>query len=192
MVSTLEDTPIMTLHSLRPAALGFTALALLALGADEAKQTVEVEGLKFDAPAAWKKGKPTSAMRKAQLAVAPAAGDKDSAELVVFVFPGRAGTVQQNVERWQKQFKDKDDKTPDVESKTVKGKNTDVTRVEVAGTYTDPFGRPPTPKPDHRLLAAIVETKDAAYFLRMVGPDKTMKDAEPAFDELIKSIQVGD
>ena len=77
---------------------------------------------------------------------------------------------------------------PKVESKAVKGKNTDVTRVEVAGTYTDPFAGD-GPKPNQRLLGAIVQTNLSGYFFKMVGPDKTVKAAEPAFDAMLKSIQ---
>src|SRR5262249_44662266 len=173
----------------RLATLGFVALALVALGADEATQTIEADGLSFKVPASWKKARSTSTMRKAQLNVEPSKGDKDPAVLVVFKFPGGAGTVQANVDRWQKQFTDKDGKTPEVETKKVKGQNTDVTRVEVAGTYTDPIART-GPQSTYRLLGAIVETKDAGFFLKMTGPDKTMKDAATGFDELLKSIKV--
>src|SRR5262245_22542872 len=93
---------------LRPAALGAVVLALVALGADET-QTIEAEGLTFQAPAAWKKTRPTNPqMRKAQLRVEPAKGDQDPAELVVFKFPGGAGTVEANIARWRSQFADKD------------------------------------------------------------------------------------
>src|SRR3954447_13552055 len=117
--------------------LSTLAFTLLCLGADAPTRTIEAEGLTFRAPEAWKSSKPTSTMRKAQLSVEPARGDKDKAELAVYKFPGGAGTVQANIDRWQSQFRDKDGKAPKVESKTVKGKNVDVTRVEVAGTYTD-------------------------------------------------------
>lgn len=168
--------------------LGAFALAMVALGADAPKpQTVDVGGLTFEAPATWKSSKPSSTMRKAQLAVAPAEGDADGAELVVFVFPGGAGTVESNVERWRKQFQDAEGRPPEVVSKSLKGKNTQVTRVEVAGKYRDPFSQAGE-KPNYRLLGAIVVTGDAGYFLKMVGPDKTMKAATTDFDALIASI----
>ena len=62
-----------------------------------------------------------------------------------------------------------------------------ITRVEVAGTYNDPFGGG-GPQPGYRLLGAIVITEDAGYFLKMVGPDKTMTQARPAFDAMLKTI----
>jgi hypothetical protein len=168
-------------------ALGGLAVALAALGADDPTQTIDVGGLTFQAPAAWKKVQPKSSMRRAQLVVNPAEGDKEPAELIVFVFPEGAGTVQANVRRWQEQFRDAQGNIPKVESKTVKGKNTDVTRVEVAGTYTDPFAGKGA-QPNYHLLGAIVETPRAAYFLKMVGPEKTISAAEADFDQLVASI----
>jgi hypothetical protein len=178
---------------------GLGALVLLlglgsGLGADAPPQTIDAGGLTFQAPASWKSSKPTSTMRRAQLKVDPVAGDTDPAELVVFAFPGGAGGVQANLQRWQEQFRDKDGKPPRIESKTVQGKNTDVIRVEIAGRYVAPKfpGSAETyDKPDYHLLGAIVTTEDTGYFLKMVGPDKTMIAARPAFDELLASIKVG-
>jgi hypothetical protein len=51
------------------------------------------------------------------------------------------------------------------------------------------------PEPDRenaRLLGAIVVTEKVGYFLKMVGPDKTMTSIRPAFDELLSSIEVAE
>lgn len=168
-------------------------LALTASAQDqkgvEKTQRIDVEGIAFEVPASWKPIRSTSAMRKAQLRVSPAKGDTDPADLVLYVFPGGAGTIDDNIKRWQGQFKDANGETPDVEKKTLQGQNTEVTRAEIAGTYKDPFA-PGGPKENYRLLGAIVQTDRAGYFLKMVGPDKTLKAAEPAFDRLIKSITI--
>ena len=130
-------------------------------------------------------------MRRAELKVPPVEGDKEPAELVVFAFPGGAGTVEANVQRWRSQFKDADGNPPRIESKTVKGKNVDVTRVETAGHYyPSQFpGRPKEPdRPNYRLLGAIVETPATGYFIKMVGPDRTMQAARDDFDQMIASM----
>lgn len=44
--------------------LGMAATTLLLAGADEAKQTIEAGGLKFEAPKSWKSSPPTSSMRR--------------------------------------------------------------------------------------------------------------------------------
>jgi hypothetical protein len=163
----------------------------IGLGAMAPTQTIDAGGLTFEAPSAWKSSPPTSTMRRAELKATPVEGDKEPAELVVFGFPGGAGSVKDNIDRWQRQFKDADGNPPPVESKEVKGKNVDVTRVEIAGHYF-PMTFPNQPKqadrPNYRLLGAIVQTGATGYFLRMTGPDKTMKSLRPEFDQLIASM----
>ena len=168
-------------------------LAATALGADGGKRTIDAGGLTFEVPEAWESQRPASSMRRAQVVVKPAEGDADPAELTVFAFPGGAGTVEANVARWRDQFQDESGKAPPIKSDTRKGKNTDVTFVEVAGRYVAavmPGAPQRNDKPNYRLLGAIVQTPQAAFFLKMVGPDATMKAAKPAFDELIASMKV--
>ena len=168
-------------------------MAVLAVGADEPKKTIEAGGLTFKAPEAWKTIPTRSSMRMAQLQVEPMKGDDFPALLVVYAFPGGAGTVDANVKRWQSQFKDADGNPPKIESKTVKGKNVEVTKVETAGHYKpSPIpGVAPEPERDNaRLFGAIVVTERVGYFLKMVGPDKTMDSIRPAFDELISTLEV--
>jgi hypothetical protein len=168
-------------------------VATLSLGADEPTKTIDAAGLSFKAPESWKAIPTKSQMRKAQLQVEPVTGDDFPALLVVYVFPGGAGTVDANIERWQKQFSGPDGNPPKIESKTVKGKNVDVTRVETSGRYKpSPLpGVAPEPERDNaRLLGAIVVTDRFGYFLKMVGPDKTMNSIRTAFDELLSSISV--
>ena len=188
-----------TIPMFRHAAVTFAGLALcvstplFASAADEKTQTVDGQGVSFEAPASWKQEAPQSQMRRAQLKVEPAKGDDQGAELILFAFPGGAGTVDANVARWQQMFSDKDGNPPKVDVKKVKGKNADVNRVEIAGRYT-PMAFPGQPKKEpqdnYRLLGAIVITPDTGYFVRMVGPEKTVSAARDDFDKLIASIKV--
>src|SRR5437899_2951909 len=116
----------------RPAGwgLGLAAAALLSVAADEPKQTIDARGLTFEAPKSWKSSPPTSQMRRAQLKADPIEGDDYPAELIVFAFPGGAGTVEANLERWRKLFQDEDGNPPKIETRTVQGKNTEVVRAE--------------------------------------------------------------
>jgi hypothetical protein len=179
----------------RIALLGLTlpAMALLLAGADTPKQTVDAGGVKFQAPASWKSVPSTSQMRRATLKIDPVEGDDFPGELVVFAFPGGAGSADANIERWQKQFKDKDGNPPKMETKTVKGKNVDVTRAETSGHYIPPqFGRPEPERPDARLLGAIVLTDKATYVIKLVGPNKTLTKLRPDFDEMLTTMEVGE
>jgi hypothetical protein len=179
----------------RGMALGVSlaVIAALSLGADEPKQTVDARGLTFEAPKAWKSSPPATQMRRAELKVDPMEGDDYPAELIVFAFPGGAGSVEANIDRWQKLFKDGDGNPPRIETRKVKGKNVDVVRAETHGEYHPAQfpGRPADPvRKDARLLGAIVVTEEVSYFIRMVGPDKTMKKLTPDFDEMLKSMKV--
>ena len=163
--------------------------ASVTLGQEAAKpQTIEVEEVRFSVPDTWKSSKPTSAMRKAQIVAPAATGDSAGAELVLFVFEGGAGGVDANIERWRKQFTDEDGDAPKVESSKVKGKNVDVTRVEVAGTYKDPFAAG-GPRAGYRLYGAIVQTDKAGYFFKMVGPEATMKAHKADFDAMLSTLE---
>lgn len=172
----------------RPFVLGVAVLATFALGAAQDTQDIDAAGLKFQAPKAWKNNPPKNQMRAANLVVPAAEGDKEPAELVISAFPGGAGTVAANIARWEQQFKDAAGKAVKAETKTVKTKSGDATRVEVAGVFTEPtFGRgEPTPKSGYRLVGAIIETAQGAYFLKLTGPEKTIKEATPAFDKLVE------
>ena len=180
---------VLGLSLLVPASLAAPS-AFGAEGKPAAKtQTVKAGGVTFEAPATWKSLPPTSAMRKAVLSVpSPTKESKDVAELVVFVFPGGAGTVEQNVERWRGQFKNSKGGPAEVSSKKVKGKNVDVTRVAVDGEYTNALTKE-TAKPDFRLLGGIVETPDASYYLKLVGPKSVVDAAEKDFDTLLTTIK---
>ena len=169
------------------------ALVGVAVAADDTPQTIKAGALSFKAPGTWKKETPKSAMRQAQMKVEPATGDDEPAELVVFAFPNGAGSVESNIDRWEKQFIDADKGTPKAKVEKKKGVNVDVTRVEITGRFVAPV----TPgaaarndKANYRLLGAIVETKDTGYFFKLTGPDKTVSAASKGFDGLIESMKL--
>jgi hypothetical protein len=166
------------------------ALALFVMGADDPKQTINAKGITFQAPASWKSGNP-SGMRAAELKVDPMEGDDYPAELVVFALTGDGGGVNANLERWRKMFKDKDGNPPEIKTKEVKGKNVDaITRAETSGHYypSQAVGRKDPDRPGARLLGAIVLGDGVSYFIRMVGPDKTMTKLRPDFDDMLATI----
>ena len=172
-------------------ACGVVALAAGAIWQETKpdSRTVRAAGLRFDIPKEWKSVSPRNEMRKAEIQIPPVEGDTEVAELVLSVFPGGAGGVEANVQRWQRQFTDASGSNPAVESTRIKGQNVEITRVELAGTYTDPFSAA-GPRKGYRLLGAIVPTADSAYFFKLVGPDKTVLSARPGFDTMLRSIEL--
>jgi len=132
---------------------------------------LEVAGYSFTAPSDWKSSPPSSRMRKAQFSV-PGESGKD-AETVFFYFGGGgAGGVKANVDRWMKQFEKPEGQR--VATETIG--ETKVTYAQAHGTYLSgrPFGTK-TANPGYAMLAAIIEGKQGAIFIKMTGPKKTVE-----------------
>src|SRR5262249_21765974 len=144
-----NDVMMNSMPRFRRVAIG-AALIVLIAGADAPTKTYEVGELVFQAPAAWKSVKPRSTMSQLQFVAEPVEGDKEQGVMPVSALRAGGGGVEANVKRWQSQFKDADGNPAKIESKTVKGKNVEVPRVEIAGHYFPPpfFGEPD--KPNYR------------------------------------------
>jgi hypothetical protein len=164
-------------------------LATLAAGGT----VVDLGGLKAVAPAAWKEMPTSSPMRVIQFTVPGKAGD---AEVVVFFFgQGQGGSVEDNVARWKKQFEPPAGKTIDQVSKveTIKGAGGDISLLDISGTYLfkarpmDPS--PGEPRPNHRMLAAVLPTPKGNYYIRLVGPEKTVGAAAKDFTSWLKAFK---
>lgn len=161
---------------------------------DAETQRVDAGGATFQAPKSWKSTPtpPGNAMRRAQLTIPPSAGDADAGELVVFGFPGDAGGVEANVERWRRQFQDDNGNPPEAKTRKVESKAGPCTVVELAGRYVAPI-RPGDletfNKENYAMLGAIAILNDRSYFIRLVGPRKTLEDQRAAFVKLVESIE---
>ena len=134
-------------------------------------------------------------MRKAQLQVEPVAGRRLPAHAGGLRLSRRGRLGRRERQAVAKPIPGPDGNPPKIESKTVKGKNVEVTRVETSGRYKPAPIPGVAPEPEREkatLLGAIVVTDRVGYFLKMVGPDKTMAKVRPAFDELLSSIEVED
>jgi hypothetical protein len=143
-------------------------------------------GIRWTVPAGWTAEK-TNPMRVATYAV-PAAKGTDPGECAVFFFgTGQGGGVDENIERWAKQF---EGRPPASRSKkTVSGMA--VSLAEVEGTYLNPGGGlmlSQGKKPGYHLLGAIVEAPQGRVFFKMTGPAATVAAARVAFDSLVGSI----
>lgn len=154
----------------------------------------KVEHLSWRVPSGWVKEMPSSSMRKAQFALPKAEGDPEDASVVVFYFQGQGGSVQANIERWYGQFEQPDGRpTEEVASvKKTTVNNLEQTIVDVSGTYlfqATPMSSTSTPKPNFRMLAAVIETDSGPWFVKLVGPEKTVEKWENSFYQFIGSIK---
>lgn len=135
-------------------------------------------------------------MRAATYRVPRAAGDAEDGECAVFFFgAGQGGDVDSNIKRWIAQFELEGGKPADkaarIGKETVNGLA--VTRIDVSGTYLASAGpmapRGAVRKPGFRLLGAIVEAPGGNVFFKFTGPARTVAQAQPQFEALVKSVK---
>lgn len=155
---------------------------------------LSLAGLTFTAPPAWKPVATSSSMRVAQFAVPRATGDSADAELVVYYFGGSGGTVEANIERWLGQMQQPDGKPSSAVAKrdgrTVNGLK--VTLVDVSGTYVaemTPGAKERHNSPNFRLRAAVIETPNGPYFIKLTGPARTVAAADKTFEAFLSSVK---
>lgn len=151
--------------------------------------------LRFKAPEGWVSERPTSSMRASQYQLPAADGDPEAASLVVYYFgPGQGGSVDANLERWIGQMQSADGRpskdTSKTETTSVNGMKT--TMLDVTGTYAGGDmggGGAGQSKPNFRMRAAVIETPKGAYFVKLVGPVKTVARWDQAFLDFVKSAE---
>lgn len=151
--------------------------------------------LKLKTPDGWVSERPSSSMRVSQYQLPAAEGDPEAASLVVYYFgAGQGGSVDANLERWISQMQTTDGRPSKEKAKTetttVNGLR--VTLLDVAGAYSGgdmAGGAAAQSKPNFRMRAGVIETPKGAYFIKLVGPEKTVSRWDQAFQEFIKSAE---
>lgn len=157
----------------------------------------ELDGLKSTAPKSWKAQPSATAERIYQFELPKAEGDRYDGQLLIFYFgPGGGGGVQANIERWKGMIKPaegaKEQDTYKV--REFKVGSVKVTQLEATGTYIfkrrpfDPNDRG-EPRPDYTFIGVIFESPNGPYFIRMVGPKKTIAEHRSGFEEWLKSFK---
>jgi hypothetical protein len=163
--------------------------------APQAAASVSQGDLRLKPPEGWVSERPSSNMRVSQYRLPAADGDTEAASLVVYYFgAGQGGSVDANLERWIGQMQPPDgrpskDKAK-TETTTVNGMK--VTLLDVAGTYAGGDmggGGAGQSKPNFRMRAGVIETPKGAYFIKLVGPEKTVARWDQAFQEFVRSAE---
>lgn len=168
-------------------------LVLLAQAACRAPDPAPSEplrgGLCATPPAAWAPREPASQMRVAEYEVGGGTGAP--ASLAVYHFEGAGGTVEQNFARWAAQFT-----TPEggpVEPRMLAAPDRGGLRIHelsVEGTYVAevrPGAEERHHEPGWALRAAVVETPAGPYYVKLVGPEATVRAAEPDWNRYLAS-----
>jgi hypothetical protein len=151
--------------------------------------------LQFKPPAGWSAEQPSGSMRVAQYKLPRAEGDAADAALVVYYFgQGQGGSVEANLDRWIGQMQQPDGSSSKSKAKTenITVDKMPVTLLDVTGTYTESMmggaGGQQIQGPA-RMRAAVIETQKGAYYVKLVGPEKTVSRWDASFMEFIKSAE---
>ena len=151
--------------------------------------------LKFKVPAGWVEEERTSSMRVAQYRLPKTGGDTDDASLVLYYFgQGQGGTTAANIERWVSQMKQEDGSASKDKAKaeSFDSNGLKIATVDISGTYvaeTAPGSGTLLNKPGYRMRAAVVETPKGSYFVKLVGPEKTVTHWNDSFMSYLKSLE---
>ncbi len=139
--------------------------------------TVKLRDLSLTLPKSWSASDQQSQMRLATYFIPAAAGDKDKGELAISTFAGGGGGIAPNLQRWISQFDAAGRKA--VVKKGKAGAN-EYYIADISGTYQKSVGFPSLrktePAPNYRMLGVIVVLpSEEVYFLKLTGPDATVK-----------------
>lgn len=156
---------------------------------------LDLDGIRLRAPKEWKNEEASSSFRLAQFVLQRADGDGVDATCVIFRFGGgQGGGLEANLNRYYGQFEQPDGRATKDLAKTTKREvsGIPITIADISGTYIAPK-RPGAPErfnePNWRMLVAMLTVNENSYFIRAVGPQKTIARWEKSFEEFIGSLQ---
>ena len=153
--------------------------------------------LKFEVPPGWIAKPAASTMRVAEYGLPRVAGDSEDASVVVYYFGGQGGSVQANLDRWIGQMTQPDGRASKDVAKTstlVSAGGLKVTVIDVPGTYVAevaPGSAERHNKPGFHLRAAVIETTEGPYFVKITGPAKTVAKWSDSLGAFLKSAKTG-
>jgi hypothetical protein len=145
-------------------------------------------GIEWTDPAGWTRKPSKSRMRAATLEVPAAKGDKEPGELSVFYFGAQmGGDVEQNIQRWIKQFGDVPKDGTKRSERKVGVLQQHVVEVS-SGTYAGSMMGGP-PKENFGMVGAVVVAPTGKYFFKLIGPKATVAEARGDFFALLDSMK---
>ncbi len=135
---------------------------------------------RWEKPADWQE-QPLTEMRQASFKVAAPEGA--SADISVTSFPGEAGGIESNVNRWRGQL-ELPPLAGDELEKIIVRRDVD----GVPAMLVDFQTAPATAKPS-RILGAIFELPDRTWFVKMTGETALLEKQKTQFDQFVQSFR---
>jgi len=147
----------------------------------------------FEVQEGWKEEPPANSMRHRQYVLPAVEGDTRDASLVVFYVQGGMGPVETNFDRWANQLVQPDgSNSRDKASTAVERRgNYTFSTMEVSGNFQapDPPGSDNMVNlPDQVMLGCIIEGPIGPYYLKLLGPRKTVEHWRASYQNFLKTI----
>lgn len=136
----------------------------------------QAEDLSFQLPAGWTITR-AQGMRYATITAA------GGAEVTVTRFPGAAGGVLDNINRWRGQIM-----LPPITQEQLHTVTMNLPLKGTTATFT--MMGDPNNEAAPRLLAAIVPAGELTYYFKMMGPKAQLAQNELSFISMVKSVQL--
>lgn len=141
--------------------------------------------MEWDDPKQWKKI-PASGMRFMSYQIPPVAGDKEIAELNVFVL---GGDIESNIQRWIDEFSNFDQTTLARSDRVVNDMTQAVVEIP-KGKFNGGMGEGGESENFGLLGAIVVTPENSSYFFKMTGPSATVAAARVPFYQLLDSVRL--
>jgi hypothetical protein len=135
--------------------------------------------VKWTKPANWQE-QPLSEMRQGSFRVS--GPDGASADISVVSFPGTAGGLASNLNRWRGQVG-----LPPVSDDELRQATEPVEAGQVEGLLVD-YASPPQSAKSSRILGAVLETPDRTWFVKMMGPPAFVETQKETFTQFVRSL----
>ncbi|MDA8744898.1 hypothetical protein N9N28_09730 [Rubripirellula amarantea] len=159
----------------------------------EKSETVSVFGeVTMQIPADFKRVKPQSMILEHEFQASEGEGDDAKVARVTMMASG--GGVQPNIARWKGQFTGGDDAAKKVE--VMDAGQWKIHVVDTNGNFSERMGGGPfaggkvVNRKDYGMTGAILESPTGKlFFVKMIGPQSTVKANRDAFLKMVKSIE---
>jgi hypothetical protein len=141
--------------------------------------------MEWDDPKQWKKI-PASGMRYMSYQIPPVPGEKEIAELNVFVL---GGDIESNIQRWVDEFSNFDPRTLSRSDRVVNDMTQAVVEIP-KGKFSGGMGSGEASENFGLLGAIVVTPENSSYFFKLTGPSGTVAAAREPFYQLLDSVRL--
>lgn len=146
---------------------------------------LEQSPVRLMVPADWRQVKPPNRIVEVAFELPRAEGDESDGRLTLM---SASGDPQETIDRRSAEFRRETGDHPIEE--TVNAGDVEVRLIDLRGEWKD-SNRPSEPRPDFRMLLAIVPlSRGSAFYAKLLGPRATVAAHESEFRKFVRSVKI--